>query len=132
LIPLISQKNLEKHFIVTDFIENASSYIPKFDIYIMTSTREGLPITIYEAFYQKTPVISTRAGGIPEAITNFENGLLSNIQDYKSLAKNISTIINNPKLISNFTDKSYQLLHNKFTSKQLAEDTLKVYKAVIK
>jgi glycosyltransferase involved in cell wall biosynthesis len=95
--------------------------MPQFNIYLMSSEREGLPITIYEAFYQKTSVVSTKAGGVPEAITHNVNGLLSEIKDYKDLAKNILILIKQPKLKDAFVEKSYSLILNKFTTKQLAK-----------
>lgn len=128
---LVIEYNLENHVIFTDFLENASGYINQFDMYLMSSEREGLPITIYESFYQKTPVISTIAGGIPEAITDGINGKLSNIKDYKSLADNVVELMSSTELKNQFIEKSYHLVLDKFTTKQLAENTLKIYKKII-
>ena len=130
-IPLIKEYNLEEYITITGFMENAMDILSQFDIYMMTSEREGLPITIYEAFLKKTPVVSTKAGGIPEAITHNENGLLSEIKDYKHLAKNLKLLIFNSKLQNKFADKSYELLFAKFTTIQLAANTLKIYKDIL-
>jgi len=130
-MPLISKYKLEEYFIITGSLENASGYIHKFDAYVMSSEREGLPITIYEAFFQKTPVISTKAGGIPEAIENNINGMLSEVKDYKGLAENLASAIKNQKLTDLFCENSYDLVLKKFTSQQLAQNTLDVYKKSI-
>jgi len=131
-LPLIKEYKLENYMKIAGFLDNAFSLIPQFDIYLMSSEREGLPITIYEAFFQKTAVISTRAGGIPEAISHQDNGLLSDVKDYEDLAGNISTLIKHPKLKESFVEKSHALVLDKFTTKQLAMNTLSVYKEVLK
>jgi glycosyltransferase involved in cell wall biosynthesis len=130
-IPLIKEYKLENYIKIVGFLDNAFSLIPQFNIYFMSSEREGLPITIYEAFFQKTAVISTRAGGIPEAIIHEDNGLLSEIKDYEGLANNICRLIKHPELKENFVEKSNALVLNKFTTKQLAMNTLSVYKDVL-
>ncbi len=130
-IPLIKEYKLEKYITITGFIENAMDLLSQLDIFLMTSEREGLPITIYEAFLKRIPVVSTKAGGIPEAIQDHKNGLLSEIKDYKHLAENLKLLINNESLKNQFSEKSHHLLFKKFTTKQLAVNTLKVYKEIL-
>ncbi len=131
LLLLTKEYKLEEHIIFTGFLENASSYINQFDIYLMTSEREGLGVSILESFYQKTPVISTVAGGIPEIVTHDFNGKLSDIRDYKSLANNIVLLMKQPELMKSFCYESYQLVLKKFTTKQLAKNTLISYKKAL-
>lgn len=131
-LPLIDAYNLQDYITIAGFLENAMDAISQLDVYLMTSEREGLPITVYEAFLEKIPVISTKAGGIPEAIKHNENGLLSEIKDFKHLAKNISYLINEEEKQKDFAAKSYNLLLEKFTTKQLAVNTLKIYKETFK
>jgi glycosyltransferase involved in cell wall biosynthesis len=46
------------------------------DVYILPSYNEGLPISILEAMSCGMAIISTNVGGIPEIISNQENGFL--------------------------------------------------------
>lgn len=48
----------------------------KSDAYILPSYKEGLPISILEAMSYGMPIISTPVGGIPEIVSNGENGYL--------------------------------------------------------
>ena len=131
-ISLISKYNLNKYFKILGFLDNASSYIHCFDAYLMCSEREGGPTVLLEAFLEKTPVVSTKTGIAEEIITPLTNGLLSDIKDYKNLAKNIHFLINNPKLSDKYCTESYKLVLDKFTTKQLAENTLSIYNEVIR
>ncbi len=131
-MPLVKEYNLEKYISFTGFTTNAMDLLSQLDVYFMSSSREGLPITIYEAFYKKIPVISTKAGGIPEAITHDVNGLLADTGDYVTLAKHIESLLSNRSKIKTFKEKSYDLVLSKFTTKQLAQSTLEIYQEVTK
>ncbi|MBN2884285.1 MAG: glycosyltransferase [Clostridia bacterium] len=48
------------------------------DVFITTSSTEGLPVSIQEAFSYGIPAIGTYVGGIPEMITDGLNGFLLN------------------------------------------------------
>jgi len=73
---IISQRSLKNNVILTGPIDEARQYLKAFDIFLMSSLKEGLPFTILEAGYAKVPVISTSVGAVPEVIQNLETGLL--------------------------------------------------------
>jgi len=60
---------------------------------------ENSPLTIQEAFLFKTPVITSRIGGIPELVIDRRNGLLFESGNIDDLADKIKLIINNTQLI---------------------------------
>lgn len=128
----IRQYKLTDYITLAGFVEDASSFISQFDIYVMSSEREGLPLTIYEAFYKKIPVVSTKAGGTPEVITDEENGLLADVKDYKMLAEKVKFLLSNQELKDMFSQNSYRLLTENYTSKHCAQKTLQLYKNIVK
>src|SRR5690606_37973851 len=50
---------IEEYVLFTDFVSNASGYLPQFDVFVVSSQREGGPSSVLEAFYSKLPVVST-------------------------------------------------------------------------
>ncbi|ALJ04389.1 glycosyl transferase family 1 [Pseudalgibacter alginicilyticus] len=127
----VKEFNLEKHITFTDFIDNASAFIPQFDIFLLTSQSEGLPQVINEAFFFKIPVVSTAAGGIPEIIKDGENGFLSDINDYKDLSNKLVLLHSNEDLKNKFIEKSHTQIMADFSSTTMAQKTLNVYKSII-
>ena len=68
------------------FQENTEQYFHIMDVFTLSSLHEGVPISILEAMCAGKAVVSTRVGGIPEIISNYENGLLVDPNDCKGLA----------------------------------------------
>ncbi len=63
------------------WVDNPRDYIPQFDIFAMPSRSEGFALAIVEAMLAALPVVATRVGSIPEAVTDGESGLLVDKDD---------------------------------------------------
>jgi len=64
-----------------------------FDIFVLPSRFEGLPLTILEAMASGLPVVSTKVGGIPELVEDGKNGLLVEPQRPAELAAAIRRLV---------------------------------------
>ena len=73
---MIGEKELEEYVILAGSIDDARQYLLAFDVFLLSSIKEGLPYAILEAGFAKIPVVSTSVGGIPEIIENLKTGLL--------------------------------------------------------
>lgn len=62
------------------------------DIFMLPSHWEGLPVSIIEAMHAALPVIATRVGGIPELITDGEDGLLIDAAQPAQLAAAVTRL----------------------------------------
>ena len=127
----VRELSLDDYISFGGFQDHALDFLPQFDVYVMSSQREGLPITIFEAFYKKTPVVSTKAGGISEAIKDGENGFLAEIKDSKTLAQKVNTLLKSKYLAEKFTQNSEKIFHERFVSNVTAKNTFAVYKEVL-
>lgn len=124
---LVQKKKLEDFILFLGFKSNVSDYLKEFDILLMTSLTEGLPLTIYEAFASEIPIVSTKAGGIPEVITDGFNGYLTEIGDYENLSVKCLDLLNDPKISKQFTEISYKIVSSQFDLKNLEENYYTFY-----
>lgn len=62
------------------------------DIFALPSRREGLPLALLEAMAAGLPVVASAVGGVPEAITSAELGLLVPPEDPAALSQAIARL----------------------------------------
>ncbi len=129
---LIEELNIKNYISLVGFVKGVEQVFSKFDIYVMSSEREGLPLTIYEAFYKKIPVVSTKAGGIPEVISDGVNGFLVKIKDYKKLAKKIKELLESKETQAKFSEASFKLFNKKYDVNKTAIKMLDEYHNIAK
>jgi glycosyltransferase involved in cell wall biosynthesis len=80
LLQLIGELDLTNVVYLVGAKKNAAQYLKGFDVFVLPSVKEGLPLTILEAGLAGLPVVATRVGGVPEIIDNKKNGLLVDSQ----------------------------------------------------
>ena len=59
---------------------------------MLSSSSEGIPLTVLEALAGGVPVVATRVGGTPEIITDGETGILIPAGEPEALAQAILTV----------------------------------------
>ncbi|MFA4931071.1 MAG: glycosyltransferase family 4 protein [Patescibacteria group bacterium] len=90
---LINQYQLQKHILLTGQINHPASLMRYFDLFVLPSTKEGLPYTILEAGALGLPVVASHVGGIGSIIDNGQNGLLIDNINVKSFVTAINQIL---------------------------------------
>lgn len=126
----VSQKNLLKHIIFTGFRDNIPEILPCLDIFLITSTEEGLGTSVLDAFASRVPVVATYAGGIPEMVQHEKTGLIMKPKDAAGLAASIEHLIQSPELRNSVIDNAYATVLT-FSKETTAAKTRLVYKDAI-
>jgi glycosyltransferase involved in cell wall biosynthesis len=106
----VAIKNLKEDLFFMGFRDNVQDLLPEFDIFLLTSLTEGLPLTIYEAFATKIPVVATNAGGIAEVIKNGQTGFITNLKDTENLAKGVLHLLNDKQLSESIKTNAFELV----------------------
>ncbi|GCC52396.1 hypothetical protein SanaruYs_26330 [Chryseotalea sanaruensis] len=125
-----TQKGLKEQIIFTGFRNNISEILPCLDIFLITSTEEGLGTSVLDAFASKVPVVATYAGGIPEMVKHEQTGLIVKPKNSLGLAACVEQLINSPELRSTIIDNAYTTVLT-FSKETTATKTRLVYKEVI-
>ncbi len=74
------------------------------EIFVLTPTvtedgdRDGIPNVLVEAMACGLPVVSTKAGGIPELVSHGVNGFLTEPGDVAGIETQIATLLDSPEL----------------------------------
>ncbi len=131
LIRYADLKKVSSHLFFIGFRSDSRVLMKTFDLLLMSSQTEGIPLTIYEAFAEEIPVVTTNAGGISEVIINNETGFHTPVKDSQSLAKNALKVLNDKTLKCKLTDNALNLVHQKFTFEVMQKNYLHFYHSLI-
>lgn len=135
---LRSRLELEAHklglndiLIFTGFRKDVISVLASFDIFAFPSHLEGLGTSLLDAMAMRKPIVSTTAGGIPEAVKNGINGILVPPKDPESFAKALLSLIENRALRLKYGNAGRTLVEEKFTVDKMVEGTISFYKKIL-
>lgn len=94
----VRDRDLAAGIEVLGYRDDATEVMSAFDIFTLTSRHEGKPVSLMEAFALGIPVVATRAGGIPEAVSNNVNGILVEIDDAVGISNAWQHLVENDEL----------------------------------
>ncbi|TDE02399.1 glycosyltransferase family 4 protein [Flavobacterium hiemivividum] len=124
---IVKERKLEDYIIFTAKIVNAFSLNSQFDVFLMTSQREGGPTSVLEAMLIGVPVVSTYVGVVPDVIENGVNGYSSKVKDFSDLATKIKMLLESENLEKEFVTRSRDIIQKRFTASIIAEETVRHY-----
>ena len=125
---IIQKKGLEKNVFFAGFVEDAPKYLKAFDVFLLSSVKEGLPYVLLESGLAENAIISTEVGGIAEIIDDMKNGLLIKSKSKKEIANALNFYIKNEDSRIEFGRKLKEKIQKKFNVNTMIEKTLKLYK----
>jgi glycogen synthase len=114
-------------------------------IFICPSIYEPFGIVNLEAMACETPVVASAVGGIPEVVIHDETGLLVPFESMdtksweprdpekfsKDLAEAVNNLLSSPEKLKTMGAKSRERVEEHFSWKNIAQQTLKFYQALV-
>ena len=97
------------------------------DIFVLSSEREGLPVSMLEAMAASLPIATTAVGGIPEVIQNGDNGLLVPPHEPDSLARAILSLVTDDTLRRLIAKQGYQTVKDRFSAVAVGQQITTLY-----
>jgi glycosyltransferase involved in cell wall biosynthesis len=128
---LAQELGIGKHVIFAGFRQDVARFISLCDVFAVSSEMEGLCSTILEAMALRRPVVSTRAGGIPDIVKDGVNGLLVAPGDPDALARGMLRVLENPRAASELAEEGRRTVERRFTTERMVASTLAVYEELL-
>jgi glycosyltransferase involved in cell wall biosynthesis len=101
------------------------------DFFALSSLQEGLPLAMLEAMGQELPVVATRVGGVPELISDRENGLLCPTGRPEVLAAALKEVIEDPALRRRLGQAGARRVAEEFSFQQMARRYEELYRDLL-
>jgi L-malate glycosyltransferase len=97
------------------------------NVYVMSSSQEGLGTSVLDAMARGIPVAATAAGGLPDLLSNGA-GLLVTPGDSSALADAVDRILTDQTLRRALIDRANHAVQ-RFTARRMAADAVSVYRS---
>ena len=101
------------------------------DVVVLTSKNEGSPVALIEAMAAGRPVVSTRAGGVEDVVTDGETGLLVPVGDSAAVARAILTLLDDPARAARLGTAARAAAVARFGSGRLVGDIDALYRRLL-
>jgi glycosyltransferase involved in cell wall biosynthesis len=98
------------------------------DVFVLPSYFEGMPMSILEAMAYGVPVVATPVGGIPETITDGEEGLLISPGDIPALADALARLLADPPLANRMGQAGRHKVEKLFSAESIVRQVETVYR----
>ena len=102
-------------------------YLSAFDLYMMTSLHEGLPIALLEAMAMECAPVCTAAGGIRDVIEHGVNGFTVDPSMPEALVNHITALLDCSAERSRVAQAARRSVESKFSVKRMSDDLSSSY-----
>ncbi len=123
----IKARKLTHRFFIVPGTGHDAELLKAFDVFTMTSIKEGLPYILLEALAAEVPSVVTHAGGMPEVVKNNENGFVVKMKKPELFAAALQKLLDNPELRNRFAEKGRKILETQFTITEMLKKTEALY-----
>ncbi|UCD35482.1 MAG: glycosyltransferase family 4 protein [Nitrospiraceae bacterium] len=108
--------------------EDVPEILSVLDVIVLPSLNEAVGRILIEAGAAGKPAVASHVGGIPEIIRDGETGILVPPQDAASLARAISSLLENPERRTAMGEAAKKWIDDKFSALRMAEQFAHLYR----
>ena len=128
----VKELNLENNLFIVGYRNDCLNILDRFDLFILTSLKEGLPMVLIEAMATKTPIISTPAGQINNIIKHRHNGIIIEHKNIDQLPDAIIELSETPDYGKTISDNALAYFYDNLSSKKMSSRYIDVYKSILR
>jgi glycosyltransferase involved in cell wall biosynthesis len=129
---LARQQGLQDAVIFAGFVEDVEQVYAALDVFVFPSLAEPLGSSLLAAMAWGLPVLAVASGGVPEYVEDGGNGLLAAQPDPELLSAGMFQLLNDESLRKRLGQAARRSIAEQFSTERLVENTLRVYKDVLK
>jgi glycosyltransferase involved in cell wall biosynthesis len=96
--------------------------LSRFDLFVMTSSLEGIPRCIMEAMAVGVPVVAYDIPGVDQLVKHGETGMLAPLGDVNALEDCCHQVLTNPELTRHLVANARALIDERFSAARMARE----------
>lgn len=127
----VREAGLSDRVLLVGYREDVDTFYALMDVAVLTSSSEGLSITLLEAMSHGLPVVATRVGGNPEVVDEGTTGFLVPPADLGAFAERVVELLRRPGLRARMGRAGSDRVRRHFTLERTARRYVEVYRDVV-
>ena len=132
---LAAELGVAQNLIMADTVrwDDTARYFNMADVFVLPSVHDqsgnvdGLPNVLLEAMSCGRPVVASRTAGIPQVVTDGENGLLVEERDHQGLAAAVLQLLSSPDLTRSCGEANRRKAVDELSWRQVAGRMVEIY-----
>lgn len=125
LITLANELRIASSVEFPGMVDNPQGYYAVSDVYVQSSHREAMPLSVLEAMAAGLPLVSTDVGGLKDVVD--ENGILVKDNDEQELFHAMLTMIEMPDWKIKMMQDASKKTAEKYSSEKMTEQYMEIY-----
>ncbi len=111
------------------FVADAYRYLKAFNLFALTSIKEGLPYVLLEAGQAEVAVVASNIPGTHDIIEDTRTGILADPRSAENIAYKIVPLMHNPTLRHQLAKNLHEKVVTEFSMERMVEETKKAYRS---
>lgn len=109
------------------FRDDRLELLQSFDLFVMTSSLEGIPRCLMEATAMGVPVAAYDIAGIDQLIEHEKSGLLANLGDKETLSSYWEKLLFDPEYAEEMTNNARDFVNKHYAAKRMADEYTELF-----
>lgn len=131
LEPELAARGIADYVVGTGYRKDVENCYAAMDISVLTSSSEGLSITLLESMRHGLPTVVTRVGGNPEVVVDGETGFLVPVGDVQAFADRVVQLVRDAELRRSMGQAGRRRVATDFAIEAVASRYLDVYETLL-
>ena len=124
---LCDETKVRSNFIFLGSRKNVPELLQLFDIFVLPSKWEGLPLSLLEAMAANKCILASNVGGIPYAVRNGIDGVLISPENESLIADHLIKLRMDTALRDQYAQSAHQRFLENFTVESMAKKYEQLY-----
>lgn len=102
------------------------------DLFVLSSSREGLSVTLLEAMRAHRATLATDVGGNPEAVADGVTGALVPVGDAGAMGASLAELLGDPARLATLGEAGHARWRERFTARRMVDQTEALYRECLR
>jgi len=127
LVDEVNQAGLKDRVIFAGMRKDVARLLAASELFILPTLTEALPTVLAEAMAAKLPIVASRVGGVPEMVTDGQNGCLVEPEDLHGLVNSCIHLLSKPEKQATMGAAGWEIVNHKFNIERQVDKLEELY-----